>query len=154
MMYRCLECGHTFEDGEQGTCVEHYGEFWGEPCSESFSCCPMCNGDYVELEECKRCGEFFESCDLTDGMCKNCVEELGNDVETCYEVAETEKQSVKINCFLAEMFTPEDINEILLDVLLSKEKCGCKVDCQKFIDSDPVWFAERLNEVLDNEKKK
>lgn len=66
-MYKCLECGHLFEEGEQARWEESRGEFWGSPCSESMSGCPICKGYYEEAVKCKICGRWVE-----DEYCDDC----------------------------------------------------------------------------------
>ena len=69
-MYRCNECGHLFEEGEQATWMEMHGFTYGN--GEEFSGCPICKGDYEEVEPCKICGsyenkkdgEFCETCKI------------------------------------------------------------------------------------------
>lgn len=71
-MYRCNECGHLFEDGEQRTYRENVGECHGSPSYQEFSVCPVCGGDYEEVNPCKICGsydnkkdgEFCETCKI------------------------------------------------------------------------------------------
>ena len=75
MMFKCIDCGHIFEEGEEGVYYDDRGEFWGVPCRERIMCCPVCYGDYDEAVECERCGEWFYEEELTDGLCKNCREE-------------------------------------------------------------------------------
>ena len=45
MAYRCLECGHIFDEGEQEVWYEHHPCGMGTA-SEEFSGCPLCKGDY------------------------------------------------------------------------------------------------------------
>ena len=71
MTYKCLECGHIFEDGEKKHLVEHY-EYWGQPCSETIYVCPICNGNYEEAETCEECGGYFLADELEDGLCEKC----------------------------------------------------------------------------------
>ena len=51
MMYRCYECGNLFEEGEQAVWYENYGD---EISEEMFNGCPVCNGDYEEVYQCKK----------------------------------------------------------------------------------------------------
>lgn len=74
MMFKCDDCGHIFEEGEQAVWEESRGEFWGVPCYEKVSGCPICHGDYDEASECKKCGEWHFSDELTDGLCEGCKE--------------------------------------------------------------------------------
>ena len=67
-MYRCNECGHLFEDGEQAEWVEMHGFNYGN--GERFSGCPICKGDYEEIKPCKICGSFNHNID--EKFCNNC----------------------------------------------------------------------------------
>ena len=55
-MYKCEECGHIFEDGEQVQWVEMHGFVYGN--GEELSGCPICNGAYEEIKPCKICGSY------------------------------------------------------------------------------------------------
>ena len=65
-MCKCIECGHIFEDGEQARWAETHGEVW-----ES---CPICKGDYEEVEPCKICGSYDHSVD--DDYCDDCKKDV------------------------------------------------------------------------------
>ena len=49
MKYKCFDCGNEFDDPV--SFEEYRGEFWGEPAYEWLSGCPVCRGDYEEIEE-------------------------------------------------------------------------------------------------------
>lgn len=66
-MFKCKDCGHLFEDGEQKVIVERHGFDYGD--GEVFSYCPRCEGDYDEVEPCAICGSYE---DVEDGYCDNC----------------------------------------------------------------------------------
>lgn len=51
MMYQCADCGHIFEEGEQAVWYEDRGEFWGVPCRERMTGCPVCHGAYEEFND-------------------------------------------------------------------------------------------------------
>lgn len=72
-MYKCVDCGHLFEQGEEAVWSESRGEFWGSPCSEEVSGCPICKGGYEEVTPCEKCETYCFSDELTDGMCDNCI---------------------------------------------------------------------------------
>lgn len=64
MVYKCDECGHIFEDGEE--------KRWVEPHGEEMKGCPICGGTYSEGKECELCGRC-----ITDGVfCDDCKEYL------------------------------------------------------------------------------
>ena len=66
-MYRCLNCGHLFEDSEEANIREAHGE--------AFSACPVCHGDYMEVKPCEKCGGWFFEDDLFGGLCADCIRE-------------------------------------------------------------------------------
>lgn len=87
-MYKCLGCGHIFEEPKQysedrtpggacegGSFIEHY------------TGCPVCSGAYEEAKQCEICGEYFTSDELTDtteyinGGCGDCCEQCIEDGE-------------------------------------------------------------------------
>ena len=72
MTYKCLECGHIFEDGEEARWSESRGEYWGLPCFEDMCGCPICKGDYEETKTCEECGGAFLADELEDGLCEKC----------------------------------------------------------------------------------
>ena len=57
MMFKCVECGCIFEEGEKAVWYEDRGEFWGVPCSERLTGCPKCYGVYEEASMCECCGK-------------------------------------------------------------------------------------------------
>ena len=153
--FKCLNCGCCFDDEEKCRFTEYVGECHGEKLFRNFDGCPVCGGEFDLARECEFCGciEFEEN--LEDDVCKNCIEDLlfscKYNVKKCYNIAEEsgEKETVKLNSFVAFMFTESEINEILL-----KELCGVSaeksISCQKFIDSDGDWF---IGQAIEHEKK-
>lgn len=77
-MFKCLECGHIFEEGEQFVVVEQhpYGDTTAE---ESFAYCPVCGGDFEETKSCKKCGGEFLEDELFGGYyCADCLRNVMN----------------------------------------------------------------------------
>ena len=145
MAYKCLDCGHIFEDGEQATWREYMGECHGSPAYEEFSGCPICNGEYEETKQCKICGGEFLEDELNGGLvCDVCVEEYKRDLKTSYTIAETApKEEIKINPLLASLFDVDEIEAILYQQL---ESVKSNIDCSAFINEDKDWFADKLAE--------
>ena len=54
-MYRCRDCGHLFEEGEEYSYTETHG-FYGA--GETFSFCPVCRGSFFKVERCSVCDEY------------------------------------------------------------------------------------------------
>lgn len=85
-MYKCLDCGHVFEEPKQyredrtpgGTCE-------GGSFIEHYTGCLLCSGAYEEAKQCEICGEYFTSDELTDtteyinGGCGDCCEQCIED---------------------------------------------------------------------------
>lgn len=154
MTYKCLDCGHIFEDGEEGSFFEN-GEFWGAPYSQRKSCCPLCKGNYEETTPCVICGSEHLDNELAGGVCDECLENYKYDIRLCFEIGKFATETIDLNSFIISMFDKEEIEEILFQALLNDEKIHGKVDCQKFINEDKSWFAERLTEeVKKNEQAK
>lgn len=67
-MFKCFECGHLFERGEEKRYTEAHGE--------SYLACPICGGAYEETEQCTRCGSHHHEDHLWNGLCIDCLGEL------------------------------------------------------------------------------
>lgn len=93
MMYRCCECGHLFEDGEQAVWYENQGECHGVTAMERFSGCPLCHGDYEEVHQCKKCGDWHTEDELYDGWCEDCLLETIN-YDTFLNIAKRTRERI------------------------------------------------------------
>lgn len=142
-MYKCLDCGHIFEDGEEATWSESRGEYHGVPCSEVVYGCPICRGVFAKTVKCEICGSEHLEEELVSGVCAECIEQ-GNNIETCYNISLCDVVNVKVNTFLASVLSEEKINDILKDYV---EKNKNEINCRKFIDEDIEWFCHMLKEV-------
>ena len=140
MAYRCLECGHIFEEGEQAFWSEG-GEYWGTQFSQTMSGCPLCRGEYEETTPCEICGSEHLKEELYSGVCEECIDEHRKDFDSCYEISLGEKETININSLLASLFEPSDIEAILINHI----KTNCPdIDCSKYIDNDIYWFGEQI----------
>ena len=99
MMYRCLNCGNLFEDGEQATWYENQGECHGSIAMGRFDGCPLCRGDYEEVYQCKGCGDWHSEDDLYDGWCEKCLRETIN-YDTFFEYCEANKGEQYLDTFV------------------------------------------------------
>ena len=152
MAYRCLNCGHIFEEGEEARWSESRGEYWGTPCSENRSGCPLCTGEYEETVQCAVCGSEHLEDELNGGVCDECIDEYRNDFNRCYELSDGETTKIEINSLLASLFDVSDIERILKEYIRDRWQ---DVSCDKFIDEDKSWFGERIaEEVKKNENGK
>ena len=158
--YKC-ECGHIFEGGEFVVKSEYMGECWGAPAYQDFQYCPSCGDDcYEQASRCKKCGAVFLDDEMTDGYCDGCVADMVSNykynIAKCYSLSReyAGKEEVEIDCFLASMFSPELINEVLYRELVQISAIA-PVDCTPFIEADEYWFKDRVvEEVKKNENRK
>ena len=151
-MYKCLDCGHIFEDGEEKRYTENVGECFGFPAYQEFRSCPICGGDFEETVRCEICGEEHLSEELNGGVCDSCIDQKRKDFDACYKISLGETETIKINALLASLLEECDIEQILIDYIKTRLK---QVDCSPFIDNDSYWFGERLaEEVRKNEQTK
>jgi hypothetical protein len=141
MAYRCLDCGHIFEEGEQAEWVEMHGFRGGG--GEHFSGCPLCHGEYQETVRCEVCGAEHLEDELNGGVCDECIDEYRKDFSACLKISrsEGEKETIKINALIATLLDDGDIEQILIEHI--KERMP-DVDCSAYIDNDISEFGEKL----------
>lgn len=149
MAYKCLECGHIFDDGEQAVWEERHG--LDTPPYEQRSGCPLCEGSYEETVRCDICGSEHLADELNGGVCDECIDQCRKDFKVCYAVSFGETEEIKINALLASLFDVSDIEQILKEYILAKRK---DVDCSQFIDNDISWFGEKLKREVKRMKTK
>lgn len=95
-MYKCTECGHLFEDGEEVCWKESRGEYWGSPCYEQMSGCPLCGEAYEEATACKVCGGY-DDVDEGEEYCEECKKDVLQRLQTFVnnEFTEEEKELLR-----------------------------------------------------------
>ena len=96
MMYRCENCGHLFEEGEQAVWEERHG--LDSPPYEKWDGCPLCKGDYEEVHQCKGCGDWHSDDELYEGWCEKCLRESIN-YDTFFEYCEANKDEQYLDIF-------------------------------------------------------
>ena len=97
MMFKCCECGHLFEDGEQDVWEERHG--LDTPPYEQWSGCPICKGGYEEVRQCKECEEWHTEDKLYEGWCEKCLRETIN-YDTFFEYCEANKDEQYLDTFV------------------------------------------------------
>ncbi len=74
-MYKCVECGHIFDDGEQSVSREYHTEIDGG-FYEELASCPICGGEFEETLRCEKCGGEFLKDELVGGCyCDECLKD-------------------------------------------------------------------------------
>ena len=156
MAYKCLECGHIFERGEEASWSEYRGEYFGFVAYKKMSGCPLCKGAFEETIPCDICGSEHLEEELNGGVCDECLEDCKCDFEMCYTIAQSSKDKIKINGLLASMFTESEIEEILVNHIKKEIKDSeLKKFVSNFIDEDVSWYVDMLaEEVKNNEQAK
>lgn len=73
-MYKCLDCGHIFDEGEEKTYTETHGERFAP--SERWKGCPVCGGAFEQTIRCEECGAEHLADELyADKWCAGCLAE-------------------------------------------------------------------------------
>ena len=98
-MYKCIDCGHLFEEGEESVWYENQGECHGVTAMERFSGCPICHGDYEEVHKCKECGVWHTEDELYGGLCEKCLRDTIN-YDTFFEYCEANKDDQYLDTFV------------------------------------------------------
>ena len=63
-MFKCLNCGKLFDEGELKIVSEPRGEFWGMPCYENVEVSPCCNDDFIYIPD--DSDQFTDPDEITD----------------------------------------------------------------------------------------
>ena len=86
-MFKCAECGHIFEQGEEKTWTESYGE---ELCG-----CPICEGGFKEIEPCILCGSYNH--DFDSNYCDKCKDDVRNRMKKILNNEFTSEERILLN---------------------------------------------------------
>ena len=166
-MYKCTECGHLFEEGEQAVWYENQGECHGVTAMERFSGCPLCHEDYEEVYQCKKCGDWHSDDELYDGWCEKCIRETIN-YDTFFEYCEDNSEAkyldtfvmcYLLNCDEVPRYPSFEFHQLMIDTynrgVLNAKRLGKDFaflkSCIRFIMEDDgssgrEIYAEWLNE--------
>ena len=135
-MWICNECVAVFENPSEY--YEHDTGYHGMDC-------PICGSDDIdEAKRCAECDEWVNEKNLVNGLCPACIEKHANDYGTVKAYGADRKEAVEINGFLAWVFTPAEIEEILEREL--KNSGNAEKDAHTFATDDPDDFTNWLNE--------
>lgn len=106
---------------------------------------------YDEERDTKVCPLCCESGEMPDDVCDDCMDRERGNWQLCVEMSSRfeRKATCEINAFLAYMFDEQDIEEILMAELQSRQS----VDCSDYIDGDRVWFAASLLKIKEDRRK-
>ena len=148
MAYKCLECGHIFEDGEQFWWEEAHGFADGR--REKFSGCPVCKGAYEKTSPCKRCMTERTEEEIYGGMCINCLRDSVS-VESAMEYLRDRKLIVNFVFYMVfKVDEPATSSEALEEwcECIARQSATRETMLEYIIDTDEEWaedFANWLN---------
>ena len=157
-MYICTKCNHIFEEGEAKVVHENQGECFGFPAIESFTVCPICEGEYEEAVKCSICEEYHLEEDLTNGICDECLDhKVDYDKVLKFLVSTEELKSFVFDFFFTEKVLGDGLEKSITEELtwwfkrkVFEEKLNNKTEfldiLKKYIKTDPYGWSEFLNE--------
>lgn len=154
-MYKCLECGHIFDEGEEWR--------WVEPHGEHMAGCPVCGCAYDDAYRCDECGAYHLSDELYSSLCADCVAEmatpqnLADYVEIHHLIAE-EFYSYYYDSFIAD--SSSQLRQLLRGGLLQRaslEQLNGHTDaqdkCRKYITGDEEHLADFADWIKERKKR-
>ena len=145
MMFKCDNCGHLFEEGEQAVWHENYGAEIG---GETFDGCPLCRGGYEEVHQCKECGDWHTENELYDGWCEKCLRETIN-YDSFFEYCEANKDDQYLDTFvMCEILNCEYVPKISSDEF---HQLMCRTYWERVseIKSEKKVFGKSFSEIID-----
>ena len=146
MMYKCENCGHLFEEGEQAVWEERHG--LDTPPYEKFSGCPICKSGYEEVHQCKECGDWHTEDELHDGWCEKCLRETIN-YDTFFEYCDANKDEQYLDTFvMCEILNCEYVPKISSDEF---HQLMCRTYWERVseIKSEKKVFGKTFSEIID-----
>ena len=149
-MYKCLECGHIFDYGEEKIIREDCGEFWGHIVYEDISVCPFCGGEYEETVRCVVCGSEHLEEELCGDVCEECINQ--KKFQWIYENRKDHTEKVEIVSLICHLFDEEKINQILFEYVMEHYP---DIDCSEYIYPNMLELGQIIaKEVEKNENTK
>ena len=151
--YICNRCGHVLEPKETSLSYD------------DMLTCGMCGSEDVEeAYRCEICDELHPESDIYAGdhkVCRHCLEKKRYDLDFCAKVGEpdydpydsrkerpafmADGSEVVLNEFLAQYFTEQEINELMLSALKERAKFN-PIDGWDFLKSEHMIAADALFE--------
>ena len=147
-MYKCRNCGHIFDEGEQKTRYDRHNDYYTEP----ISICPVCNSEDFEVcVYCRSCGaEHFKDELSQQAVCRECIEAYradSNNIMTCYEIGNRAKVDTKLNSFIYDFFGDvESIERHLLEYIKGIEEFAKQDFSQYLKNTDDEIISEMILE--------
>ena len=106
MMFKCCDCGHMFKDGERKTILTDYGVHDGF--YDTVAVCPVCNGSFEEVFQCKKCGEWLCENEIHEGWCEDCLKEQIT-YQSFFDYCEANRHENYLDIFVMDEFLDMDM---------------------------------------------
>ncbi len=148
MKFICNDCGKVLDEDELIISEDKVSDYAGGTYERSATC--TCGGSCKEASRCIGCGEYFPDEELSGGYCIDCLKESAT-VNNAIGCGNEEKSEIKINGFLAYLFSEKEIEEILkvaLDKKINESDANAMKamdEAQDFCMDDACWFAGWLD---------
>lgn len=142
-MVKCEWCGAILEDDE----LVHSETLWlrsdGLTFKEETCDCPNCgHTDFVDIIECRHCGEPIEEGEDIDGLCNKCFEAQSTS-EYLFNVDDNDfTEDISINFALAHLFSVTEIEEILKNEAQKIPKDILNNKIKKIVQIDERYVAQ------------
>ena len=135
-MYVCNRCGLLKDERNMRVVVEPHGET-----HENHIC--RCGGEFVEATKCKICGHYFDNTELF-GVCEGCISEEET-VGNALEVGDLNRVDAKVNGFIANVLTENQINKIL-GKWVEEHFTDHSKAVVEYLENDKGYFSEFLDD--------
>ena len=143
-MYICEDCGKVLNEEDLPIEEERHctlgGEYLG---TERFIGQCSCGGEFVEAILCRVCGEEYINPEID--ICKDCLSYYSTQ-STALEMGDDIKEEYEINGFLASVFTPSEVHELLCREFDALPKHMKDKYIYNYCNEDTYFFAEWLEE--------
>lgn len=136
---KCDNCGTVFYEND--FVLESVGD------GRVITRCPNCGSeDFEDGAICNLCGEFVNF--DYNGICKDCLMDEASDIQQTIEYGKSDGDNgdVTINGLFAYVYSPEEINDILMADFLRLPEEKQKEFTRRYVCNDEYCFADWLKE--------
>jgi DNA-directed RNA polymerase subunit RPC12/RpoP len=139
--YKCNRCGEVFNEMEAF-----------DPNLDEIRCTECGSDDVSEAEQCYECGEWISTDDERlyglNGLCKECLGKHASEIRTVIQYGSEDEYNgeVKINAMWAKVYTPDEINEILMADFMKLPEAKQRSLAWEYVNDDPDAFADWIAE--------
>lgn len=133
-MYKCLDCGHIFDEGGEKNYTETHGERFAP--SERWKGCPVCGGAFEQTIRCEECGAEHLADELyADKWCAGCLTEKVTYDSFLEWMMASENSPIRVGVIEHFMFTT---------VFELREECVPSISSAKFKNFLREWYLRMV----------